>query len=419
MPRIAYLDIIGGISGDMLLAAIIDAGVPQDKLKSELAKVISDRFQILVTKAKRGSITATHVDIREVSDSTASRWGWEDFRHAYENSTLPKTECDAIASIFSCLKQAEAEAHGANAGSTHLHELGTLDTIADVAGAVIGLRLLGVEKVYSSPLPASIGISSSSHGISASIAPATMSIIRNRNIPMRVSGNSQPSGESITPTGAATVASIANFQPIQMRIDSVGYGAGSRNSDNPPNVLGLWVGDSTHSEPVINNVAQKTGTLIDSNTALIETNLDDMTGEQLGHAMNHLLDVGAIDVWMTPIQMKKSRPGVVLSVLLHRRDMHEIASIIFNETTTLGLRMRHIERLVAERDILTVATRFGDVRVKVKKLQGKIMQVSPEYEDCARISSETGLSLINIMKQVQSDADDKLLANSIDYSDAD
>ena len=396
MPRIAYLDIIGGVSGDMLLAAMLDVGLDSNELERELAKVVPSPFKLNLSKTSRGAISATHVDVISECDAR-QRLEWRDFDKCIDESTLDDSDLNKIHAVFKCLREAEAEAHHAPAGTTHLHELGTLDTLIDIAGAVVGLRMLGVERLHASPLPNSIGMSSSSHGRSASIAPATMSIIKNTNLPVHVGAAHPPEGESITPTGTAIVATLATFEASNMTIDSVGYGAGTRNSDIPPNVVGLWLGQSADKPSLLERTAESLGVKAQTDVFLVEANLDDMSGEEVGHAVQALFDVGALDVWTSPIQMKKSRPAVILSAIVKQSDLNTVASTFFAQTSTLGVRLRGLERLVAERRIITVATEYGDVRVKLRKVGGVVTQIAPEYDDCAKSASTHGVSLRHVM----------------------
>ena len=396
MKRIAYLDIIGGISGDMFISAMLDAGLQTSVLQHELAKIVPDEFQIDTATTSRGAIKATHVDIVLTGES-ARKMDWRDFDALIQRSDLPSEDLVQISSIFDCLKQAESNAHAQPVAATHLHELGTLDTMIDIAGAVIGLRLLGVSALYASPIPASIGMSSSSHGKGASFAPATMSIIRNSQLSIKVSGPNQPVGESVTPTGAAIVATLASFKPAKMHIASIGYGAGTRDTDTPPNVLGLWLGDTDLDVSPLEETANTIGVDAQSDTVLIETNLDDMTGEELGYAMQQLMGGGALDAWMTPIQMKKSRTGVVLSAICKRSELDAVSAAFFKHTTTLGVRVRPLERLVAEREIVIVDTGYGPIPVKLRRVGGKVTQTAPEYDDCAKLASEHGVPVSRIM----------------------
>ncbi len=395
----------------MLLAAILDAGVSESQLVFEISALIRQEFELRVTKTKRGSIEATHVDV--IPKEPASTWNWDDFRSIYLNASIRQDERQAIESVFECLRQAELRAHDST-GPTHLHELGTLDTLVDITGAVVGMRLLDIDSLHCSSLPGSVGTSSSSHGISASFAPATMEIIRHSHIPIRASGSRQPIGEAVTPTGAAIIGSLAKFQDIEMTIDSVGYGAGTRQSHEPPNVLGLWIGDSIDAKANLKELAGQAGVKAESDSVLLETNLDDMTGEELGHVTQLLLDVGALDVWITPIQMKKNRPGIMLSALVRKADLSSASALIFDETTTLGVRVRDVDRLVAERGFIKVPTRFGTVDVKVKKLHGHVVGASPEYEKCKKIASDFGIPLRDVMSNVEAQARAMLLTEEGD-----
>ena len=396
MPRIAYLDIIGGISGDMLLAAMLDVGLDSNELERKLAKVVPVPFKLSLNKTTRGAVSATHVDV--ISECGGCQpLEWRDFDRCIDGSTLDEPDLTKIRAVFKCLREAEAEAHHSPEGTTHLHELGTLDTLIDIAGAVVGLRMLGVERLHASPLPNSIGMSSSSHGRGPSIAPATMSIIKNANLPVHIGAAHPPVGESITPTGAAIVATLATFEVSNMTIDSVGYGAGTRNSDIPPNVIGLWLGQSADKPSILERTAEDLGVMAQTDVFLIEANLDDMSGEEVGHAMQALFDVGALDVWTSPIQMKKSRPAVILSAIVKESDLNLVASTFFAQTSTLGVRLRGLERLVAERRVITVATEYGDVRVKLRRIGGVVTQIAPEYDDCAKLASNHGVSLRHVM----------------------
>ena len=407
MPNIAYLDIIGGVSGDMLISAMLDAGLDKAELEHELARIIPGQFHLEATNTTRGSISATHVDV-DLGDGADQRMGWQEFEGCIGSSNLLDTDCAKIRSVFECLRAAEAQAHGTSEGKSHLHELGTLDTLIDIAGAVIGMRILGIDTLYASSLPASTGMSSSSHGKNASIAPATMAIIGDAGIPVRISGYSQPVGESITPTGAAIVTTLAKFSPTNMSIETIGYGAGTRNTDTPPNVVGLWLGQSV-SESSLEETAKHIGVSVQSDILMFETNIDDMTGEEMAHAMSELFDAGALDVWATPIQMKKSRSGVILSAIAKQRDLNQMTAGFFKHTSTLGIRVRQLNRLVADRESVIVETDYGSVRVKLRKIGDTVTQTAPEYDDCARIASQQGISLHLVMESARKAASARLL----------
>lgn len=236
-----------------------------------------------------------------------------------------------------------------------------------------------------------------------------MAIIKNAGIPLRISGHNQPTGEAITPTGVAIVATFAQFGPTNMSIETIGYGAGTRNTDSPPNVLGLWLGQSVGESP-LGETAKHIGVNVQSDVFLIETNIDDMTGEEIGHAVRVLFDTGALDVWTTPIQMKKSRPGTTLSVIAAQNNLGPIATVFFTQTSTLGVRARQLERLVADRQGVQVETEYGPVKVKLRKIGDQVTQIAPEYDDCAKIATELGLPISQIMQSAKSAASKNLVA---------
>ena len=396
MTRIAYLDIIGGISGDMLISAMLDVGLSQQQLETELAKIVPGPFALNSAQTTRGAILGTHTDV-VFPNETNRKMGWSDFYACIERSALYEPELTNIRAILDCLRVAEADAHNAPEGESHLHELGTLDTLIDIAAAVIGLRILAVDTLYASALPASSGMSSSSHGKGASIAPATMSIIKNYQIPVRISGSNLPTGESITPTGAAIVATLAEFSPANILIENIGYGAGTRNTDTPPNVVGLWLGQPQSQPATFGQTADDLGLIYQSDVVLIESNIDDMTGEELGYATAILFENGAVDVWTTPIQMKKSRPAVTLSAIADQSDLGPVTTAFFQHTSTLGIRVRQLNRLIAEREVVTVETQYGTVQVKFRIVDGNITQTAPEFDDCARIASELDIPIREVM----------------------
>ena len=396
MNRIAYLDIIGGISGDMLISAMIDVGLPKQQLESELRKIVPERFELITTETERGSIRATHTEVR-IDSANLPKLGWIDFYRCIDQSTLPDSDLTQIRAIFDCLRNAEGKAHDASNSETHLHELGTLDTLIDFASAVIGLRMLGIATLYASPIPASMGFSASSHGKNASIAPATMEIIKSNAIPVRIAGPNQPRGESVTPSGAAILATLATFQPANITVQSVGYGAGTRNSDTPPNVLGIWMGNSTAPSSTFRDVAESVGLTHQNDVILIETNIDDMTGEELGYAVGELFNEGALDAWTTSIQMKKSRPGSVLSAIANQRDLATVTKSIFANTSTLGIRVRQLDRMIADREVVSVETDYGPIRVKLRIINHEVTTISPEYGDCADVAAKWGMPIRAIM----------------------
>ncbi|MCH8231021.1 MAG: LarC family nickel insertion protein, partial [Chloroflexi bacterium] len=318
---------------------------------------------------------------------------WDDFYNSIDSSTLEESDRRSIRQIFDVLAEAEAAAHGGEAGSTHLHELGTVDTLVDISAAVIGLRLLGIDRLHASAFPVGSGSSSSSHGAMGATSMATAAIYRSSGAPVRAGGN-QPVGEAVTPTGAAIVSTLAEFGPIEFSADRIGYGAGQRDPEGHANVVGLWVGEARSSWGR-GGPGRRRPELM-----LLETNIDDSTGEVLGYVHELLMELGVLDAWFTPIQMKKNRPAVMLSVLVGRELVDSAAELILKETATLGIRRRPVRRYEAEREVVEVDTSLGRVPVKLKRLDGEVVQVSPEYEACREIARETGLPLAEVMRVV-------------------
>lgn len=424
--KIAYIDMIGGASGDMLLGALIDAGVDLKKLRAELAKAPARGYTLSAKKVRRGSVDATLVAVEIDAGGEFTRT-FDGFGETVRASKLPAADKKSALAVFATLRTAETEAHSAEgAPGARLHELGSVDTLVDVLGAVIGLRLFGIERLHASPFPVSSGMSKSSHGVAAATAPATRQIYLAKGVPVRAGGDGQPVGEAVTPTGAAIVATLADFRPVSFTTGRIGYGAGRRDPAAYPNVLGLWVGETacapedsgeahgragnsanpysgrasaTPAKPAAIEGASLRGWL-----TLIETNLDDTPGEVLGFAQERLFEAGALDVWFTPIQMKKNRPGVLLSALVPDGATAACVKVVLKETSTLGVRARPVERYEAEREIIAVDSEFGRVPVKVKRLGGETVDASPEYEACREVSLRTGVTLQEVMRRVQAEA---------------
>jgi hypothetical protein len=258
----------------------------------------------------------------------------------------------------------------------HFHEVGAVDSIVDVVGVVAGLHLLGVEAVYASPLPLGGGTVQTEHGILPVPAPATLQVLAEARVPTRP----HPAQvELVTPTGAALLAELARFEQPALTVEAVGYGFGTRRVP-ALNAVRLWLGRATESTPWAEDEA-----------VLLECNLDDATGQAIGYVQGRLLEAGALDAWCTPIYMKKNRPGVLLAVLARPAQVAEMVALLLRETPTLGVRWQHMPRCVAEREIKTVETAWGSVRVKVKLLNGQAVAATPEFEDCARLARAAGV----------------------------
>ena len=392
----AFIDMIGGVSGDMLLGAMVAVGLELDELQAELDKFPDRGYRLEKTLVNRGGLEATLVDVVLDEDGERKRT-WDDFYGSIENSTLEDSDKRAIKRIFDTLAEAEAAAHGGDAGSTHLHELGTVDTLVDISSTVIGMRLLGVDKIHASAFPTGTGSSSSSHGSMGATSIAAAAIYKAAGAPVRAGGR-QPVGEAVSPTGAAIVATLAEFMPVEFNADRIGYGAGQRNPDGHANVVGLWIGEGRYRWGR-GGPGRRRPEVME-----LETNIDDSTGEVLGYVHEQLMELGCLDVWFTPIQMKKNRPATMLSVLVRRDLVDAAAELILKETSTLGVRRRPVRRYEAERQVVNVDTSLGVVPVKLKRIGDTIAQAAPEYEACKKIALETGLPLAEVMRVVVNEA---------------
>ena len=389
---VAYLDMIGGVSGDILLAAMLDAGLRLDDLRAELAKLPDRGYDLATERVKRGALDATLLHVNLDDDGRRPR-GFAEFTASIQQSGLSDATKQTAGRIFDALESAEAAAHGGTPG--HLHELATVDTLVDVVGAVASIELLGVDRLHASPFPAGSGNARSEHGPMACVSPATMAIYKSTGAPVRAGGATAPPGETVTPTGAAIVTAIAKFSPVSMTIRRTGYGAGRRDPSSHANVAGLWLGEEV-------GIDSNAGPLARGLT-LLETNIDDMPGELFGHVQERLFEQGARDVWFTPIQMKKNRPGILLSALVPDDIADSAANLLFAETSTFGIRRRPVERYEAERELVEFDSSLGRVTLKLKKKDGKVIQAAPEYEDCRRIAAEHGLGLAEVMDRIRSE----------------
>src|SRR2546427_3194800 len=386
MGRLAYLDCFSGVSGDMLLGAILDCGVPIGDLRGELNKLRLDGYQLSARKVTRAGLSATQAVV-EVARGPAPRT-LDDVLKIIDTSTLPQEDREKGARVFQRLAEAEARVHGETVETVHLHDVGAVDAIVDVMGTVAGLRLLDAHEVFSSPLPAGAGAVDGPHGKLPVPAPATLELLSRANAPLRPADGA--TGELVTPTGAAIITTVASFERPAMTLERAGYGAGSRDIEGRPNVLRIWLGERTER-----GVRQM---------GLIETNIDDMTGEMLGYARDKLLHAGAADVWFTSIQMKKGRPGVMLSVICSEAQEEAVARLLLRETSTLGVRVRPVHRWEAEREDLDFESSLGPAAVKVKRLPGEPPTFAPEYEACRRLAEATGLSLAEGYRIVEAEA---------------
>jgi len=383
--RVAYLDCASGISGDMTLGALVDAGAELAAIQAGIDSLGLATCRLVASEVKKRGFRATQIVVehepehahRHLSHITAM----------IDRSNLTPRARDMATRIFRKLAEAEAKVHGSTIEKVHFHEVGAVDSIADVVGAAIGFDLLDIERVVCSPVPTGHGFIEIAHGRSSIPAPATGELLRGVPLtPLDVEG------ELTTPTGAAIVAALASeFGPLPaMTVERIGYGAGQ--SDFPqPNLLRLLLGTqavaarSTEHRPHVESIL------------VLETNLDDCPGDAIGHAMERLFAAGALDVAITPIQMKKGRPGLLLSVQAQPANVDALEAILFQETTTLGVRRQQVLRTVLQREPHEVATPWGPVAGKIAYLPNGSVRFTPEYEACHRVSTEHGLPLADVL----------------------
>ncbi|MCS7185673.1 MAG: nickel pincer cofactor biosynthesis protein LarC [Armatimonadetes bacterium] len=378
--EVAYFDCFAGVSGDMALGAILDAGAPLDKILEGLKTLPLKGWDLRVERVRKGLIESTSVTV--LADEHHPERRLADIELIISDSDLPEAVKTRSTKIFHLLAQVEAKVHGTRVDEVHFHEVGAVDSIIDIVGVVYALYLLGVREVYSSALPFSRGRVKTAHGELPVPAPATMELLCGiPTYPLDIDS------ELVTPTGAALLKGLAKSfgSPPPFTPKRVGYGAGKK--DLPfPNVLRVVVGempDDIHLER--------------ERLTVIETNLDDMTGELVGFVVERLFEAGARDVWVTPAQMKKNRPAVVLSVLCDSETLPAALQILLRETTTLGVRVQEVERLCLPREFVEVETPYGVVKVKVAKLGNEIVNIAPEYEDCREVALKQKVPLKEVV----------------------
>jgi len=387
MARVGYLDCFSGASGDMILGAMVDAGLSLASLRAELAKLPLTGYRLSARKVRRADLAATQVRVALAKKQPSRKLA--DILSLIEGGSLPPADKEKGVAIFRRLAEAEAKVHGLPLAEMHLHEVGAVDAIVDVMGAVTGLRLLGVEELFASALALGGGTTQSSHGALPVPAPATLELVASVGAPT-IAHQGREERELLTPTGAAIITTLAHFQRPAVKVDCVGYGAGSRDIPGWPNVLRLWLGTAVEEARSL--------------MLLAETNIDDMSPEILGYVQERLFVSGAADVWLTPIQMKKGRPGVTLSVLCPVEAEGAIVSLLLRETSTLGVRLREVRRQEAEREVLEFESSLGPAVVKVKRLPGEPPQAAPEYEVCRRLAEASGRPLAEVYRIVQAEA---------------
>ncbi|GMT42929.1 MAG: TIGR00299 family protein [bacterium] len=374
--KIAYLDAFSGISGDMVLGALLDAGLPLSHLRAELeGKLGISGYQLSAKKVKRSSITATAFEVKETKKQKSR--SYIQIKRMIEKSGLDEKAKLLSLKIFKRIAEAEAKIHGTAVDDVHFHEIGALDSIIDVVGAAIGFCKLGIESFYSSAVPVGSGfIKKTSHGVMPIPAPATVEILK--GVPV-YGGNSE--FELTTPTGAAIAAALCvRFGSIpHMKPSKTGYGAGrTKRKDGVPNLLRIIIGEA-HDAAVIAK-----------NLTVIEANIDDITPEAVNHAIIKLLSSGALDVWVTPIVMKKGRQAFCFSVICEDHKTARLRSMVFEETTTLGVREYKVNRTELARKVFKIKTSYGLVRLKSAVTPSGEIRLKPEFDDVSRLAKKTG-----------------------------
>ena len=382
--KLAYFDCFSGISGDMTLGALVDAGCPLEHLRSELRGLQVPGWELSAEKVWKNGMAATYVKVK--TEDQQKHRSLSAILEILQKSQLAPKVRERAAAIFSKLGEAEARVHDVPIEKIHFHEVGAVDSIVDIVGACIGFHFLGIDEFACSPLNVGGGTAKMAHGILPVPAPATANLLQGK--PTYSNGVQK---ELVTPTGAAIVSTLCDSfgpQPA-MTVSAIGYGAGTADIEGRPNVLRIMVGES----------AEKTVVGFDEEIAVIEANLDDMNPQIYGYFLEKALAAGALDVYTTPVQMKKNRPGTLLTVLCRPQETNPLMSLIFAETTTFGTRTYRAQRRTLPREFVSVVTDYGDVRIKVSRVNGRILHVAPEYDDCRKLAVEKNVPLQRVISE--------------------
>jgi hypothetical protein len=385
--KVVYFDCPSGASGDMILGALVDAGVPIDDLRAELSKLALGGWDIAARTVRKGAFRATKVDVHVTHDTPHPHRGLADIGAILAASALDAHVRDGAARIFARLAEAEARAHGTTPDTVHFHDVGAVDAIIDVTGSVIALSLLGAQEIHVSALPVGGGFVKGPHGKIPVPAPGTAELVR--GFPVIDPGIA---AELVTPTGAAiltTLARGAGRMPA-MTVAAVGYGAGTMDLPGTPNVLRCFVGE-TATAPEQETIAQ------------VETTIDDMSPQLYEPLIDRLLEGGALDVFLTPVIMKRSRPGVVLTALCPPERVGDVARLLFEETSTIGVRWSEWQRARLAREVVTLTTSYGAIPFKVSRLGERVVTVTPEFADVARVAREKSLPVREVLEQARAE----------------
>ena len=397
--RIAYIQPIGGASGDMMLGALTDLGMPIEHLEAELGKLNVGGYRLEARQETRCEMRGTYLNV-ELEDKT--RYSPRQLLETVEGSSLSQPVIERSCEVLKALWTAESRVHGETPDILELEELGSVDTLVDVVGSVVGFEYLGVDGIHAGPLVIGNATPPRWAGGYSNPAPATLELIAAAGAP--VIGDKpmyEEAGELTTPTGAALITTLAAFGRPAFAVDRVGLGLGTKDPAGFPNALRVWLGELAQAESAS---AVQQGEVV-----LLETNLDDVSGLVLGYTQERLFAIGALDVWNTPILMKKNRPATLLSVLVLKDKEREATEVILRETPTLGIRTRPVDRYVAGRQMVTIETKMGSISVKVKLLDGKAISAAPEPDEVRRIALESGTPFQEVYQQATEEARRQLL----------
>lgn len=390
--RTAWFDPFSGASGDMVLGALVDAGLSMSYLNEELRKLPISGYRLEPQTFERNAVRGVRVQVY-VDDPQPAR-DWNTIRSLIETSSLDEPARLKALAVFEALALAESAAHGVPLEDVHFHEVGGVDSIVDICGVAIGLGYLEIDNVFSGPVRVGSGFVSSEHGMLPVPAPATAQLLASAGAPILAMPPEHLNiqAELLTPTGAAILTTLALFDQPAFKPDQVAYGFGTRELPWP-NALRLWLGDSTEPGQLPKHLSH--------DLVVLETNIDDMSPQAYELLTERLFTDGALDVWLTPVQMKKGRPGTVVSVLAVP-DQHDLLErVIFDNSTTLGVRSYRVERSALERQIVTATTRFGDVRLKLKVRDGRVVAATPEYDDCANLARQHDRSFLDVWEDAR------------------
>ncbi|MBI5642030.1 MAG: nickel pincer cofactor biosynthesis protein LarC [Deltaproteobacteria bacterium] len=386
-----YFDCPTGISGDMCLASLIDLGVDPKMILKELRKLTVDKIDVKIGKEVRHSIVGTTFRVK-MHDSHHHRT-FKDIKGIIKKSSLSPAVKGLSISIFETIAEAEGKIHGIPADKVHFHEVGAMDSIIDIVGAAIAIKSLNVDRVCSSPLPLGSGVADTMHGRIPIPAPATVEILKGAPV-----ASSDIPFELTTPTGAAIIKTVADsFGPMPaMIIERTGYGAGKKDFRESANLVRVMLGEA--------GAGAGKDSCPGKDLLIMETNIDDMSPQIAGYLMEKLIERGALDSFITPVQMKKSRPGMLLTVLAEEEKKEELLDLIFTESTSIGVRTYPVDRHCLERKIISVKTGYGTVRVKISMRNGKTVNSQPEYEDCKKIAEAKKIPLKEVMDSAKAAA---------------